>query len=574
MSYSLSSSFGADAEAPQPPSGSREFRPGFGFLEIVGALILACVSAGVLALAWIVAGRNGFSQWGVLAFLGGAGLGAGILAGNWLARALDRSPVIRLTQKGLVSNQLQAPIRWYEVADVDLEPQGGRCALRLRLHARAGRPDRRSFWSGRNPAVPHVNLHRLSANERAQVLTMASAYVARDRALQGLGAMPSAALRKAAQAFDEQLERITPTPWSLVTLIGVNVAVWVAGVAAGFSVLRARPDQLFEWGANSASAVVLQGEWWRLLTATFLHGGILHLAFNMACLWFFGRLLLRLVGHGQFFLVYFASALCGSAASLHFSAQSAVSVGASGAVFGVLGALYACSRKYRDAVPEASTSKLKSGAAFFIFWSLAQGFGRQGTDNAAHVGGLLCGLMMGWLMLAVFDPQARVRMREASLGAFIAAVAVVMATVATPLPKVWHHELFGAMRSVQQLAPDFALLARILKDAQGERAGGRSPTVDSIRRLKAELAPVCQRIDSKLAGVQVPGTEPLGRFVAASRPICGLLAEALELERRVVAGETSAEAAAPRMAEMMRRIAEANAIMRDVMKPPAGSQKP
>lgn len=140
---------------------------------------------------------------------------------------------------------------------------------------------------------------------------------------------------------------------ALVTkaLIGVNVLVFLVMVAQGSSLGRAG-GELFARGAllidgvlTSGEAVGLaHGEWWRLLTAAFLHGGLVHLGFNMLMLWWIGAPLEEAMGRGRFALLYVAAGLAGSAGALLLS-PSAITVGASGAVFGLLGAAFVLERQ-------------------------------------------------------------------------------------------------------------------------------------------------------------------------------------------------------------------------------------
>jgi membrane associated rhomboid family serine protease len=118
-------------------------------------------------------------------------------------------------------------------------------------------------------------------------------------------------------------------------LIGINVAVYVAELAQGGGVYGV-DSTIYEKGFLFAPFVA-QGDWWRLMTAAFLHYGPFHLLLNMLGLWWFGSLLERRIGSGRYLLLYLVSGLAGSAGALVVSPNSAT-VGASGAIFGILGA--------------------------------------------------------------------------------------------------------------------------------------------------------------------------------------------------------------------------------------------
>ena len=125
---------------------------------------------------------------------------------------------------------------------------------------------------------------------------------------------------------------------ALVTkiLIGINVLVFLINLAQG-STLAQVPGTLFEKGALFVPGGLDQGEWWRLITAAFLHASLIHLGMNMLVLWFIGAPVEQAIGRGRFLAIYMVSGLAGSAGALIFS-PNAVTVGASGAIFGILGA--------------------------------------------------------------------------------------------------------------------------------------------------------------------------------------------------------------------------------------------
>jgi membrane associated rhomboid family serine protease len=130
---------------------------------------------------------------------------------------------------------------------------------------------------------------------------------------------------------------------------------------------------------------IAAGEWWRLLTAPFLHAGLWHVGLNMFALWVLGSQLEPLLGRWRFVTVYLLSALGGATASYVFSAPTALSVGASGAVFGLLGAFFVALRRLdRDT----------SGVVALLAVNVALGFVFPGIDWRAHLGGLLVGALV------------------------------------------------------------------------------------------------------------------------------------------------------------------------------------
>jgi membrane associated rhomboid family serine protease len=173
-------------------------------------------------------------------------------------------------------------------------------------------------------------------------------------------------------------------PAGIVTnvLIAANVIVFVGELASGSS-FGSIGGTLVERGALYGPAVA-DGEWWRLITAAFLHGGFIHILFNMFMLWWFGRRLEYLLGPGRYIGIYVVSALAGSAGSL-LLAPDRVTVGASGAVFGILGA---------GLVLERSQVFVFGGQALFVIAiNLVLSFTLSGISVGGHVGGLIGGAL-------------------------------------------------------------------------------------------------------------------------------------------------------------------------------------
>ncbi|HVL58915.1 MAG TPA: rhomboid family intramembrane serine protease, partial [Burkholderiaceae bacterium] len=195
--------------------------------------------------------------------------------------------------------------------------------------------------------------------------------------------------------FAYHLHRLTPIAWVTTTIIVVNVAIWLVNVASGMSPISPSALQLLGWGANHLPLTLQQP--WRLLTATVLHAGIIHLAFNMWALRETGRIAERFYGNLQFLAIYLISALFGSLASLFFAAERGVSVGASGAVFGVVGCLLAALTAKSHKLPPGLAAPMRTSMLAFVGYSLFMGFVATFIDNAAHIGGLVAGFAMGLL---------------------------------------------------------------------------------------------------------------------------------------------------------------------------------
>ena len=167
------------------------------------------------------------------------------------------------------------------------------------------------------------------------------------------------------------------------------------------------------WGAN-LGALTFSGEWWRLLTNMFVHGGLIHIAFNMWCLWDLGQLCESLYGRWTYAAIYL---ICGVGASLASAALASLvpSVGASGAIFGLAGALIAAFKLGEFSVPRAALSgTLRSLRRVCRLTTLSSDSQFPGIDNAAHIGGLITGLIVGAL-IALIAPREEQGPRRAGI---------------------------------------------------------------------------------------------------------------------------------------------------------------
>ena len=174
---------------------------------------------------------------------------------------------------------------------------------------------------------------------------------------------------------------------------GINIAVFVGMVAAGLSPVGPSTEGLLHWGAN-AGPYTLQGEPWRLVTCMFLHIGIIHLAFNMWCLWSIGQLCESLFGSATYAAMYLLCGLGASVTSVWWR-PNGLSAGASGAIFGIAGALIAAYYLGEFSLPRFAIQAQLRSLLFFAGYNLFFGAAVPGIDNSAHIGGLLTGLALG-----------------------------------------------------------------------------------------------------------------------------------------------------------------------------------
>ncbi len=183
--------------------------------------------------------------------------------------------------------------------------------------------------------------------------------------------------------------------WAWAIILGLCIGIFAYAVFISRSLLDLPSDLLRLMGAKDNRLIFEQGQYWRLLTATFLHGGLLHMLFNGYALYTIGRDTERLFGTPRFLALYFIAGLAGSVASYAFSPY--VSVGASGAIFGTIGAMTAYYRLARSVMGEAANTPLQSLISLIVI-NLFIGFTNPIIDNYGHIGGLLAGLLVGWLL--------------------------------------------------------------------------------------------------------------------------------------------------------------------------------
>jgi membrane associated rhomboid family serine protease len=165
-------------------------------------------------------------------------------------------------------------------------------------------------------------------------------------------------------------------------LVAINVLVYFAELAQGAGI-NANSGSIFVNGALYGPAVA-QGDWWRLFTAAFLHYGPIHLALNMLALWWLGQPVEAALGRARFLLLYVVAGLAGSAGALLLNPLS-VTVGASGAIFGILGALLVLEYQV--------TGSLAGQAMTLIVINVAFSFAVSNISIGGHLGGLAAGIL-------------------------------------------------------------------------------------------------------------------------------------------------------------------------------------
>jgi membrane associated rhomboid family serine protease len=202
-------------------------------------------------------------------------------------------------------------------------------------------------------------------------------------------------------------------------LVAVNVGIYLLELGMGGN-LNGTGNRIYEKGVLFGP-LVADGEWWRLFTAMFLHNGPLHLGLNMLALWWFGSAVERVLGRGRYLLLYIVSGLAGSAGAL-IANPNALTVGASGAIFGILGAAFVLERQ--------RTYVLGGGAGALIVLNVVFSLAVPGISIGGHLGGLAGGAL-GTLALSRFGRGHAVYGRPGLVGVVgLAAVGAISLAVA------------------------------------------------------------------------------------------------------------------------------------------------
>lgn len=233
--------------------------------------------------------------------------------------------------------------------------------------------------------------------------------------------------------FQQALLTFTPRVYLTQILVGINVVVFLGMVVSGVSPMSPTTDGLLHWGANYAPRIGA-GQWWRLFTAMFVHIGAIHIVMNMMVLWNIGRFIERMAGNAGFLALYLFAGLTGSVASVLWSPY-VVSAGASGAIFGLYGALLAFLVRGRGSMPGELLAQHQKSALVFLGYNLLFGLSQKGIDMAAHLGGLAGGFAGGLLIghpLTIAGVAGRLRR-----AAFLAVLgAAALAGVVRTMPQM------------------------------------------------------------------------------------------------------------------------------------------
>ncbi len=460
----------------------------------------------------------------------------------------DRSPVL-LTAQGIESFNFWGKgksYRWKDIANTSIEPIGNGHALQLELFPGVDRSA--SSWLSRR-RWPFIPLARYSAPEQERLLEVILERLRHAHP----GVIATNTLTQERQ-FREQFIALAPRTWMTYALVAANVAIWWLMVIQGADIVKPPADLLLYWGGNATSEVQ-RGQWWRMVSSTFLHSGILHLTMNMVGLWIIGQTVERIYGYCPYLMIYLGSTIAGSALSLHFSAQKAVSVGASGAVFGIAGALLVAVYQYRNTLPKIFGKQHLTGIGFFVFYALAQGFTTGGIDNGAHIGGLLAGAVMAYILPKRFDlSRYAAAIKSRSVVALAAAVCLSASlALSAPTAQLDLQRLFVGAAAMDRGTKGFDAATNLMKKLQGQVKAGQMTELELDSKTRTVLAPAYRKVLVDLSQAWLAPGDPRQEFLQEIKHLTGLLIEGLAMESVVAAGTSIISPADPVRANLLNK---------------------
>lgn len=199
--------------------------------------------------------------------------------------------------------------------------------------------------------------------------------------------------QKQAEEVDRAMNLSGSNLYITYAIIGINVLLFILMAINGAGIIEPNSLVHISWGSNY-TPLTLSGDWWRLVSNIFLHFGIIHLAMNMYCLYTVGVYLEPMLGKVKYTTAYLCTGVLASVASLWWHKDGVNSAGASGAIFGLYGLFLALLTT--NLIPKQVRQSLLQSIGIFVAYNLLYGM-KSGVDNAAHVGGLVSGFIIGYL---------------------------------------------------------------------------------------------------------------------------------------------------------------------------------
>lgn len=308
-------------------------------------------------------------------------------------------------------------------------------------------------------------------------------------------------------------------------LLLINVLVFVAMLFSGAGFWHTANGVPLTWGANFGPATQ-DGQWWRLLTAMFIHFGILHLSLNMWALWDVGRLVERLYGRWRVGLIYLGSGVVGNLLSLVLQGNRAVSGGASGAIFSLYGALLVFLWRERRQVERGEFRWLFAAAAVFTLLMLGMGLLLPGIDNAAHGGGLLAGALLGQALARPWTAESPRAGYSRLLTAGLLVLLVGLLVLRLPAPSYRLGEEVRAREAIRQFISEDQ---RISQQWDAIMDAGRQGTLSfdqAAGRLESGVTAAYQHSFEALTAASPSAAAPSARTLESLQSYASVRADA------------------------------------------------
>jgi rhomboid protease GluP len=248
--------------------------------------------------------------------------------------------------------------------------------------------------------------------------------------LRGETARVAAAHEAQAAEIDKAMNFSGSNLYVTYTIMAINILVFILMAANGAGIVEANGMVHLKWGSNFGP-LTLSGDWWRLFTNIFIHFGIIHLAMNMYTLYTAGVYLEPLLGKTRYIVAYLCTGVLASIASLWWHTTPANSAGASGAIFGMYGLFLAFLTT--SLIPAVIRQGLLPSIGIFVVYNLVYGM-KGGIDNAAHVGGLVSGFVIGYLFVLGIKKE-----RQQQKAAWVVPLAI-LATAAITIGYLQQHK--------------------------------------------------------------------------------------------------------------------------------------
>lgn len=478
---------------------------------------------GVLPFGYVVLADSGSVVIKSLPFL--LVMGMGLLMELVLRKRQEgHKPVVMLSDEALESSDLHGPdkrILWRSIEKIGVGRLQGQRVLHFQFRTSCYREGEEAAW------LP------LSGFSRKTEQGLFDAVIRRHaNAMRELSGDPPREQEEELE-FTARMENFEPVLWVTYGLILVNFLIWFFTLTQGADFDGTPANKLFDWGGNATSEVQ-KGEWWRMVSAQFLHSSFLHVAMNMLGLYMVGRIVERTYGQRLFLMVYLGSGLIASAFSLIFSAQDMVSVGASGAVFGVIGALLTGILQNRQRLPRGFSSQTVGSITAFAIYSLANGLMSPDVDNAAHIGGFLGGGLIALILPERFDlPHFRQTFfRRAIIAPLIIGFTVFGLMVMAPQARVDQKAFYLGLERLEQGIRKFVLAMEEIDQEQKDIAAGKLSVREAAHRAKVKYAPRFREAAEDLAQVIFRPGDPREAQVRRIQHVSGLLAEYMGLDYR------------------------------------------